>query len=164
MYIWKTSKLIDDLKHNRLTSQNFKNYYIVSSLLTLFGMYAIRLSPNHNALFASIEFAINAGILIIGVNMLFIANQRNAGKDFVNRIISLMLPISIKITVLSSICYILIIAILQFLNNTEQHLEKMASLVEWQSIIFSISIQALILWRLYVALKKINDPSTSPAV
>ena len=41
MYFWRTDQLIDDLKQNRVTQADFKNYYLVSGILILLGFFAL---------------------------------------------------------------------------------------------------------------------------
>lgn len=164
MYIWKTSKLIDDLKHNRLTSQNFKNYYIANALIAILGMYAIHLAPRYNSQSILVEMILSIGILISGINALFTANQRNAGHEFLNRIISLMLPITIKVVILSLILYLLVSGYLHYLDGSLTDPALANPALEWLDTAFSVTVQLVLFWRLYIALKKINDPSTSPAV
>lgn len=45
MYFWNTKKLIDDLRNDRLSEQNYKNYYLVSSVFMVIIMFAMRLNP-----------------------------------------------------------------------------------------------------------------------
>ena len=41
MYFWRTDLLIEDLKQNRVTYADFKNYYLVSSILILLSFFAL---------------------------------------------------------------------------------------------------------------------------
>lgn len=157
MYFWNTAKLIDDLKNNRLTEENFKNYYIVIGLFTIIGMYAIHLVPRINTESVIVEFILSIGILISGINALFTANGANNGKHFLNRVISLILPISIKLLVLSFIPYIVILGIFQYLTGSFDNPEIVDPRLEWLETSVSIAIQLLTFWRLYVALKKVNS-------
>lgn len=157
MYFWNTTKLIDDLKHNRLSEENFKNYYIASALLTTLGIYAIHLAPRLNFQSVLVECILNIGILLSGINALFAANQRNSGKEFLNRIVSLMLPVTIKVLILSLIPFILLSGYLQYLDGSLTNPELIDPRLEWLDTAFGVWVQLLLFWRLYVALKKVND-------
>ncbi len=157
MYFWNTEKLIDDLKNNRLTEESFKNYYITVGLFTLLGMYAVHLAPRINPQSVIVEFVMSIGILITGLNALFAANGGKAGKYFLNRTVSLALPISIKLLVLSIIPYVIFIGTFQYLNGSFDKPGIIDPRLEWFDTIFTLLIQLITYWRLYVALKKVNS-------
>ena len=48
MYIWKTENLVEDLKSNKVTERNFKNYYLASSLLMMISYYLAMTDPPEN--------------------------------------------------------------------------------------------------------------------
>lgn len=157
MQFWNTAKLIEQLKHDQLSQANYKNYYITVGLLTLLGMYAVQLTPRINTQLVIVEFVLSIGLLISATNSLFAANGADSGKNFLNRIVSLMLPISIKVFVLSLILYVITIGTFQVLTGSLGNPDVVDPRLEWFDTAFTIVIQIVTYWRLYVALKKVNS-------
>lgn len=111
MYFWRTDLLIKDLKQNRVTQADFKNYYLVSGILILLGFFALSQTAVEELKISLAVFLINLGLLISWINAAFKANGGEQGQNFLNRFIALYLTITIKITIFSivvMICFELI--------------------------------------------------------
>ncbi|ENW91946.1 MULTISPECIES: hypothetical protein [Acinetobacter] len=159
MYFWNTKKLIEDLKNDRLSEQNYKNYYLISSVFMFIIMFAMRLSPIVDVVQNTIDALLNIIIFIIGVNFCFKANGGNQGKQFLSRLICLCLPIGIRFILayfLLILCIIFaFIVTARFIDST-QIPALIAPYQKWVMLIISIFMQVMMYWRFCVALKAIS--------
>lgn len=159
MYFWNTKKLIDDLRNERLSEQNYKNYYLVSSVFMVIIMFAMRLNPIVDIGPSLINTFQSIVILIVGTNFCFKANGGNQGKQFLNRLICIFLPIGVKFFV--AYLLILFFIILGFVISTK-FIEPsiIPVLIEpyknWVNFFISIVIQVVMYWRFCIALKAIS--------
>ncbi|KHF78017.1 hypothetical protein PJ15_1074 [Acinetobacter sp. neg1] len=159
MYFWNTKKLIDDLRNNRLTEQNYKNYYLVSSVFMLIMMFAMRFAPVDGELPNLIDAVLSTIILIVGINFCFKANGGNQGKQFVSRLICLFLPIGIRFILAYFLLFLSLILVFiltaRFIDST-QILVLITPYQKWGMLIISILMQVMMYWRFCVALKAIH--------
>ncbi|OBY75394.1 hypothetical protein [Acinetobacter gyllenbergii] len=159
MYFWNTKKLIDDLKNDRLTEQNYKNYYLISSAFMLIMMFAMRFAPIDDVLPNLIDAVLSIIILIAGVNFCFKANGGNQGKQFLNRLICLFLPIGVRFILvyllLFTVFILAFIVTARFIDATQ-----IPALIEpyqkWVGFSISVIMQVMMYWRFCVALRAIS--------
>ena len=64
MYFWRTDLLIEDLKQNRVTQADFKNYYLVCSILILLSFFALSQAETEDLKISLASLIINIGLLI----------------------------------------------------------------------------------------------------
>ena len=148
MYFWKTSYLVKELKENSLTESNLKNYYLVTSILTLVSFYLMALEPPTNVLIITVESIAGIGVTIFGLNYVFNANGRNSGKRFLDRVISISLPLLIKVLVAG--------LILGFLQAALEDYDVEKNQIEWLFSFSAIIVQIAFFWRLAVHVKNSN--------
>ncbi|MGA9699331.1 hypothetical protein ACVBEE_03350 [Acinetobacter sp. ANC 3781] len=156
MYFWRTDLLIEDLKQNRVTYADFKNYYLVSSILILLSFFALSQAETEDLKISLASLIINIGLLITWINAIFMANGGENGHAFLNRFIALYLPITIKITVfaiVAMICFELIFNIFKIRFNEAQ----LAHIDAIKSAGVDMATSFLIYWRICVAIKKVNS-------
>lgn len=156
MYFWRTDQLIDDLKQNRVTQGDFKNYYMVSGILILLGFFALSQTGVEELKISLAGFVIHLGLLISWTNAAFKANGGEKGYAFLNRFIALYLPITIKISIFAivgMICYELIFNI--FKGRFEE--AELAHINAIESTVVDLVSSFLIYWRIWVAIKKVNS-------
>lgn len=95
-------------------------------------------------------------MLISWINAIFKVNGGEKGRDFLKRIIALSLPITIQSLVLFLIVGIsLQVIILVFASSLEEAMLKQLNIV--MDLIFEVIISTYIYWRIYVAVKQINQ-------
>ncbi len=156
MYFWNTTKLIDDLKNNQLTEENFKNYYIVSGILMLLLFFIGNQAPAEEIKIGFALCLVNIGLLISWVNAIFKANGGHQGQQFLNRFVALYLPITIRVFV----CIMLIFLVVEFFLIKMLHAyfepEQMALMSQIIATIFDLMMSCMVYWRIYVGIKKIN--------
>lgn len=156
MYFWRTDQLIDDLKQNRVTQGDFKNYYMVSGILILLGFFALSQTGVEELKISLAGFVIHLGLLISWANAAFKSNGGEKGHAFLNRFIALYLPITIKISILAivgMICYELIFNV--FKGRFEE--AKLAHINAIESTVVDLVTSFLIYWRIWIAIKKVNS-------
>lgn len=155
MYFWNSTQLIKDLTNNQVSQADFKNYYVASSVLVLLSIFLLSQLPTEDWKMGLSVFLLNSGLLMSWMNAIFNANGGNQGQDFLNRIIALYLPISIKLIVY----FIVITLIFQlFLNGFESQMPQATfDLINlWSSSCFEIIMNFVLYWRIYAAIKIIN--------
>ena len=107
MYFWRTDQLIDDLKHDRVTNTQFKNYYLVGSILMLLSFFILDISPAKPLKLSIANFLINWGLLITWTNIIYKVNGAENGRYFFGRCFALFLPITIKLFVVLLILFLI---------------------------------------------------------
>ena len=157
MYFWNTAKLIDDLKHDRLNDGHFKNYYIASSIFMLLALFAIEISPAQNTLYSSISFLINLIVLLLATNSIYKVNGGAQGKDFLNRITSLMLPIFIKQLLIFIVLSVIVYTFIGLIYGFAYFDQAETPFLDLVDMILGILVMITIYWRIYVAVKKVNS-------
>jgi len=160
MYFWRTDKLIEDLKQNRVSQNEFKNYYLASSIIVLLGIFASSQIEPEELKISFALFLINLGLLISWTNAIFKANGGAQGHAFLNRIIALYLPIMLKTTAFVIVLYSLILSIF---NQFEAHFDKaqFAHIKTLISMAVDVFSSFLVYWRICAAVKKINSPQAA---
>lgn len=155
MYFWRTDKLIADLKQNTVSQAQFKNYYLASGIFILLIVFLMSQMPVEDWKMNLSLFLINSGLLISWMNTIFKANGGNQGQQFLNRVIALYLPISIKLMVYFIIASIIFQLIL---NGFENQMPKITFdlINQWSSSCFDIAMNVVLYWRIYIAVKQIN--------
>lgn len=148
MYFWKTDALVSELKQGSLSEENFKNYYLATSILTLIGYYLARLELPTNMSAFALEAIGSIGVAIFGLNIIFNANGGNSGSYFLNKTMSISFPLLMK-TVIAGLA----LGVLQALCKI-YGVEKDA--IEWLNSISIIFIQIVFYWRLSVHIKRVN--------
>ena len=149
MYIWKTNKLAEDLKENKVSQTDFKRYYLISSVILSISVYFLSIEARPYPVVCFFETVGVIIVTIFGLNLIFKANGGDDGKDYLNRVISLSLPVMIKSMVIAFLIGI-VIGILELSGISKEYLEYCISL----SIVF---VDALILWRVKVHVQCINS-------
>jgi len=82
MYFWRTDKLIEDLKQNRVSQNEFKNYYLASSIIVLLGIFASsQIEPEELKINLPIMLKTTAFVIVLYSLILSIFNQFEADFD-----------------------------------------------------------------------------------
>ncbi len=148
MYIWKTSKLSEELRDNKVPDSDWIKYALIFLIFYTVTPYLMIL-----ALYASNEAMITEaiGILVVsilGVGVTYRTNNRD-GKTYILRSIALSIPLSFRFVALSVLVGMAIVSF----DFGDQHY----FIIELLSTFSVIALQALYFWRLNVHLKYINS-------
>lgn len=98
MYFWKVNKLEQDLKADKISNMETLGYLVVLVLINLIAFFFV----GNVSLNGSMKFMDNvlSGLInIFGIIFCFYLNKQGDGTKFLKRIVSLTLPISIRIEV-----------------------------------------------------------------
>ncbi|EKO3844721.1 hypothetical protein NTE29_005051 [Vibrio harveyi] len=148
MYIWKTSKLSEELRDNKVPDSDWIKYALIFLIFYTVTLYLMILAP-----YASNEAMITEaiGILVVsilGVGVTYRTNNRD-GKTYILRSIALSIPLSFRFVALSVLVGMAIVSF----DFGDQHY----FIIELLSTFSVIALQALYFWRLNVHLKYINS-------
>ncbi|AIV07847.1 membrane protein [Vibrio harveyi] len=148
MYIWKTSKLSEELRDNKVPDSDWIKYALIFLIFYTVTPYLMILAP-----YASNEAMITEaiGILVVsifGVGVTYRTNNRD-GKTYILRSIALSIPLSFRFVALSVLVGMAIVSF----DFGDQHY----FIIELLSTFSVIALQALYFWRLNVHLKYINS-------
>lgn len=148
MYIWKTSKLSEELRDNKVPDSDWIKYALIFLIFYTVTPYLMILAP-----YASNEAMITEaiGILVVsilGVGVTYRMNNRD-GKTYILRSIALSIPLSFRFVALSVLVGMAIVSF----DFGDQHY----FIIELLSTFSVIALQALYFWRLNVHLKYINS-------
>jgi hypothetical protein len=155
MYFWKIHALVEDLKHDRVSQTQFKNYYLVfgvSCSLLLFPMENI---GDRSPGLILLDIAITLFITFIGIQFTFKANGGEQGSAFIARSLALSLPIAVRSLTVS--LFLLFATFLGF------ELMGYGDISEspWVLMLFGWTLQVLIFERLYMYLSQIRASEIS---
>ncbi|WNO10612.1 hypothetical protein [Teredinibacter sp. KSP-S5-2] len=149
MYIWKTRSLAEDIKNNRISSNEWKKYYLAVSIFMTVSLYLLMLSPRENTTAVLVESIAMVGILIFGVSFTYRSNMGDDGVDYISRMTALTFPILIKLFLISLLGGVVIGVLSEALSFS-------ITVLEWSTTFFSILIQVIFFWRINIFLKYIN--------
>lgn len=157
MYFWNVNKLVEDLRLNKVSEVDFKNYYIASTIIIFFSYLALTLTPESSASEAWASFILQVGLLMSWMNAIFKVNGGEKGRDFLKRIIALYLPITLQSFALFVVIGVVLNAILPFFSsNLDEAAFKQFNIIK--DLIFEVILSTYIYWRIYKAVKQINHP------
>ena len=148
MYIWKTKNLAHDLKSNIPSQEEYKKYYVATAIITLIGFYLSMLEPPLFSEPVIFEGICSIIITVIGINIIFTTNGGNNGTSFLNRAISLTLPLMFKVMA-ASIIFTIALEVVRELGYS-------ALVISWLFSVFIVLIQIVVFWRINVHIKYIN--------
>jgi len=148
MYLWKINNLVSELRKESLTQENFKNYYLVSSVIVILSAYVMALYTPTNLTHNWADAIGTILVTIIGLNLAFKANGGNTGSHFLNKTISIYVPLTIRITVASTLVIIPLVVLELFFSVRISE--------EWFLSILTLSLNIIFFWRLFVHLKNTN--------
>ena len=148
MYLWKINNLVSELREESLTQENFKNYYLVTSVSLLLFSYLLALDTPTNLTHYWADAIGTILVTIVGLNLAFNANGGNTGKNFLNKTVSLAVPLMIRLGVAGTLVMIPFVVLEVFFS--------MSISEEWFLSIFTLSVNIIFFWRLVVHLKNTN--------
>jgi hypothetical protein len=151
MYFWNTKALSEDIKNSKLSDNDWKNYYLAGSIFITLSMYLVALSPRENGTSVLLEAILMIGILIFGISTTFNTHQAGGNNisNYISKMTALSFPLMVKFFTLSFfVGFGLAVAEgAGFLLGFSQ---------EWVIFVLSVSVQALMFWRLNCHLQSIN--------
>lgn len=159
MYFWNLQKLIDDLRLNKVTAVQYKNYYIASSILILFSFFVLTISPEQPVKINFAVFLINVGLLISWTNAIFKVNGAEQGKNFLNRFVALYFPIMVRV----AIAYLIFLTIFSVAWVMTEHLinEQLNEYIDlYAETVFNPIFTFIAYWRIYKAMQRVSVPLT----
>lgn len=145
MTLWNTKELSAELKNGSLPEREKAKYLIFGAVLTVLVMSRIiskdevYLPAHYSAL------AVNVFLTIFGTWWLFQRNASGDNKNFVERYICLMVPISVRIIAASILVGII-------LGIVIDRSEVMASSIVFAT--FEVLVNIVVFWRLGVWIKR----------
>ncbi len=151
MYYLNTKALSEDIKNLELTDNDWKNYYLAVTIFLTLSMYVINFAPRVEVTPILVESILITGILIFGVSITFKTHQssKNEAASYISKMTALSFPIMINFFLLSILLGI-ILAIAESINPSLKVFEP------WVLVVLSVTVQALVFWRLNVHLQYIN--------
>ena len=145
MYFWNTRQLAEDIRSSKLSDNDWKNYFLAVSILATLVLYLTSLAPRAATSALLLEVILMIGILRFGISVTFNTHKTNDKNvaGYISKIVALSLPLSIKLMALS-LGFGIILGILEAGNQ------------EWLICAVTVTIQALLFWRLNIHLQAIN--------
>ena len=155
MRIWRTNLLADEIKSNSLQDNEWKKYYLASTIYVTIMIYLTTLTPRTDTKVLLAELIAVIGVIIFGISTTYETNQKGNGngENYISRMLALSFPLSIKVftfSLLFGFC-IGILSASQTINN---------QLLVWLSSLFTVVVYILFFWRLNIHLGHINNSNT----
>lgn len=149
MYIWKTDKLVEDLRQSPLAEIELKNYYVSTSVLTTIAIYLGFMEPREDMLALAAEAIGGAMITFFGINAAFKANGGVGGSRFIEKAVSISFPLLVKVLVAGLVFGGIVGSLAVTLGLTK-------SQGEWTSAVGVLLIQSIYMWRLAFHIRATN--------
>jgi len=151
MYFWNTKALSEDIKNSKLSDNDWKNYFLAGSILMTLSMYLVAPSPSEDITSVLVEPILMIGILIFGISVTFNTHKASDSNitSYISKMTALAFPITIKLMTASFVA-----GIWFGIAEASGALPEFAQ--TWSIVVFSISTQIIIFWRLNVHLQSIN--------
>ena len=151
MYFWNTKALSEDIKNSTVSDNDYKNYYLAGSIFITLSMYLVALSPREDSTSVLLEAILMIGILIFGISTTFNTHQTGGTNipDYISKMTALSFPLMVKFFTLSFFVGLGLGAA----KNADFSFEFSQ---EWMIFVLSVSVQALMFWRLNCHLQSIN--------
>lgn len=152
MYLWSAKKLAFDIKNNLIKKEDWKNYYLAQSIVTLIAMYLAGLEPREGSIFMLVEVISVIVVTVIGVNITFMTNSPSPGDSYIPRVVAIGFPVLVNLIV----AFILIYSIGLIGGFVLGVLNFESDMPEWLSLLMAVVAEATFFWRVNVHLKFIN--------
>ena len=151
MYFWNTKQLAEDIKSNKLSDNDWKNYYLAGLILGTLTLYLSVLSPRESTTALLVEVILMIGIAIFGVSVTFNTHKTSDKNvaSYISKMVALIFPLTIKFIVLAMVLGF-IEGIVYLGPNSSP------ALLEWSMTAVQVTISTLVFWRLNVHLQSIN--------
>jgi len=152
MRIWRTQVLADEIKNNLLEDNEWKQYYLASTIYVTIMIYLTALTARTDTKVLLAELIAVIGVIIFGISTTYETNQKGNGngENYISRMLALSFPLSIKFFTLSLLFGFCIgmLSASQTINNQVEG---------WLSTVFSVVVYMLFFWRLNIHLNHINS-------
>ena len=147
MYIWRTSKLSEEIKDGQISDNEWKKYILTWLVIFTLSLYMMTFIPYNNLTVMLFELIGTIGVLIFGISITFKTNKNN-GSTFISRFIALSVPLTFRIGALSLLIGVLAGALEENILTTNS--------VDWLLAFSAIVIQIIYFWRVNAHLQYIN--------
>ena len=150
MYFWRTDRLVAEINSQSLSENDYKNYYLATTLVTLFSCYLLMVEPPREILASSVEMIATMAITVTGINAAFSANGGGTGSRFIEKALTISFPLTIKVLLAAFVLSLPIgVAGVGFGATLEQ--------LDWVGVCVNVAIQGVFFWRLVVFMRKVAD-------
>ena len=153
MYFWKVNALVEDLKNRRVSQRQKMHYYLALTLLSLIYVYITGLIAVKPNLLTGINILLGLSITAGGILLCYKANSQGDDEEFIDRIVCLSWPISVRMIVILIPVYIASAVI--FANNSSQPELNIADVAI--TVVYSVYFYK---W-LHTCLLKISQPANT---
>lgn len=109
MYLFKVDKLVYDLIENKISEKEKFGYLLIALLINAMILSFLGFGSDINNHYDNLQMVINFGFLILGTIMCFKINAKYDNKFFVERYVSLAVPIAVRAALYTSIIYFILI-------------------------------------------------------
>ena len=163
MYLWNVEGLIRDFRTQKITEHQKLNYAITFAIIVLFLTYSIllfgtELSARTRKDLLCLELIMLSIVNVAGLKICFHANQRGDGRAFIERVMCLSLPLTIRSVMLALAFYTAIDGMGYLFLKRDIFESEIFRISET----FSILVFDCIYYRwLYSAILKISEPTPS---
>ena len=150
MYCWRTDRLVAQINSQSLNENDYKNYYLATTLVTLASFYLLIIQPSRGFLVSTVEMIATIVITIYGINSAFSANGGGDGSRFIEKALTISFPLTIKVLLAAFVLSMFIgVAGVGFGATLEQ--------LDWVGVFVNVAIQGVFFWRLVTFMRKVAD-------
>jgi hypothetical protein len=160
MYFWNTKALSEDIKHDKLSDNDWKNYYLVALILVGAAFYMADFSPAASKDVALISIILSIVIVFFGVNKTFNTHTVNGdgASRYIANMVALTVPLTVKFFLLSSFLVIFSGFTLFFaIKASGSHIDFDRSFEWFSYVVVRPAIIVLMFWRYNIHIQNLNS-------
>jgi hypothetical protein len=107
MYFWKVKPLVEDLKNGQVTQRQKMYYYLANAFFVFMAIYVCGMVASTPNVFTAIEMLLGLLLTIGGVLWCYEANRQGDDAEFIDRMVCLSWPITMRLLVVIIVTYVI---------------------------------------------------------
>jgi hypothetical protein len=155
MYLWKTNKLVKELSEKSITQAEKYKYLLAFMIITAFIIELSSYVPENPSIIPITGSILVFLTTVVGTIYCYRVNQQGDNLDFVDRYISLYIPIFINVTVyfMSMFSLYILIGFIFFSDAFDRFTDS----TNWIDVVFIVGFECLFYWILSSSIKKVSN-------
>jgi hypothetical protein len=150
MYFWDSRRLAVDLRNDAVSPTQLKNYLIALFILGLpTGLVHLGFTREERLSWL-LALTISATATVVGLHLAFKANGGSGGERFIQKVVALMLPLTIQMMVLIALLMIALVIAASPLELDASGTPKLGRFTEQAVDVIVHAAMPWLMWRLVV--------------
>ena len=165
MYFWDSRRLAVDLRNDAVSPTQLKNYLIALFILGLPNGLVHLGFTREERLSWLLAFTISTMVTVVGLHLAFKANGGSGGERFIQKVVALMLPLTIQTMVLLAVLMVVLVIAASPLELDASGTPKLGAFGEQAANVIGHAAMPWLMWRLVVHMPDTvnSEPAHTPS-